>query len=476
MGSVIRFAIPALLFIVLSLLFCHAYAQPPAVFTTDSLLNLPDKFFTGVEQKANLIERLLQQKTAKALKKMQRQEEKLYKALLKKDPEAAEGIFASSIDSLKKMQQHLGIKMDATSAASTYLPWADSIKTTLSFLQNEKMTALKNNVLQQKIPAVNKEIQQLQNRLAYAEQVQAYIQNRQQIIQQHISKYTSLQKHFGKYAKQYHYYKAQLTEYKSILSNRKKAEATAMRILHKIPAFKAFMDKYSYMGNLLAAPAGGADYGQTNDYVVALISNSGGPQAMQQIRANVDAAKNELEQLKNKLNGNSGSSDDMPDFKANDMKKKRFVNRLVLGSNYQFTPAKGIQPQVLNLGMQAAYKFSNNINAGVGSGYRLGLGRGLQRLAFSNEGFSLRSFFEAKLKGRLYANAGFEYQYNTRFYNVRQLQDVTRWNRVALAGISKKFSGGKKIQGGISLLYNFLAGTEQPVTSPFVIRYGWTMK
>jgi hypothetical protein len=462
---------------VLLMLCSNCNAQQSASLTADSLLNLPDRFFGSLEKKASLIERLLQKKTAKALKKMQRQEEKLYKALLKKDREAAEAIFGSSIDSLKKMRQNLGAKMDANTVNAAYLPWTDSIKTTLSFLQSSNASAPAGNSVRQKIPAVSREIQQLQNRLAYTEQLQRYIQNRQQVIQQNISQYTSLKKYFGRYAKQYYYYKAQVSEYKSILTNRKKAEATAMKMLNKIPAFKAFMDKYSYMGGLLAAPAGGAGYGQTNDYVAAMIQRSaGGPQAMQQIRANVDAAKNELEQLKSKLNGSSGSSDEMPGFKANDMKKRRFINRIALGSNYQFTPAMGTQPQVLDLGVQAAYKFSKNINAGIGSGYRLGLGKGVQRIAFSSEGFSLRSFFEAKLKGQLYANAGFEYQYNTRFYNVRQLQDVSRWNRVALAGISKKISGGKKLQGGISLLYNFLAGSEQPVTNPFIIRYGWTIK
>jgi hypothetical protein len=56
------------------------------------------------------------------------------------------------------------------------------------------------------------------------------------------------------------------------------------------------------------------------------------------------------------------------------------------------------------------------------------------------------------------------------------LQDVTRWNRVALAGVSKKFGGNGKLKGGISVLYNFLAGSEQPVTNPLIIRYNWTIR
>jgi hypothetical protein len=321
------------------------------------------------------------------------------------------------------------------------------------------------------MPMVQAQLQKLQGQLAGAETLQALIADRQQLMRQNFFQYPGLKKLLGKYAKQAYYYKAKLTEYKALLSNRKKAEATALHLLRKIPAFKKFIAKNSYLGNLLSPPVDNAgSYGQTNDYVTALI-NSNGPGAMQQIRNNIQAGQSQLEQLKAKLGAGAVNSNDIPSFKPNEMRKTSFFKRLSFGTNYQITAARGAAPQTLDIALQAAYKFNKNTQAGLGISYRLGFGKSIRQLAFTSEGLGLRSFFDSRLKGSMYASGGFELQYSTRFYNLRQLQKTNYWSQVALAGLSKKMSIGKKLGGGISILYNFLAHTQPGAVSPWTIRY-----
>lgn len=464
------------LFIVFLLLSSKLWAQQPTENTVINEGVIPEKFTTSLHKKVNNAEQQLQKASAKALRKLQKQERKLYKAMLQQNPEAAQAILGVGIDSLAKEQLSAG---DVSNKMEGFHPWVDSMRASLQFLQTDSGARLcMPNVVKQ-LSIVKAQLQKLQNQLAGADKLQAIIADRQQLMRQSFLQYPSVQKLLGKYAKQAYYYKAKLIEYKTLLSNCKKAEATAFNVLRKIPAFKKFISKYSYLGNLLSPSINNvASYGQTNNYVAALVS-SNGPAAMQQIRDNIQAGQNQLEQLKAKLSSaqlaGGGSSNDIPTFKANEMRKKSFFKRLSFGTNYQFTAARGTAPQMLDLGVQVAYQFNKNKQAGIGLGYRLGMGKSIRQLALSSEGLSMRSFFDLRIKGGIYASGGLELQYNTRFYQLRQLQLREQWNQLALIGISKKMNLGKKAGAGISVQYNIFAH-QQPATSPWVIRYHIGMK
>ncbi len=464
------------LLIVLLLLSSKLWAQQPTENTVINASAIPEKFMTSLHKKINNVEQQLQKASAKALRKLQKQEQKLYKALLLENSEAAKAIFEIDIDSLAKLQQ---VASNESASLEGFNPWVDSMRASLQFLQTDSGGKLcMPNALKQ-MPLVQAQLQKLQGQLAGADKLQAIIADRQQLMRQNFLQYPSVQKLLGKYAKQAYYYKAKLNEYKTLLSNRKKAEAAAYHLLSKIPAFKKFISKHTYLGNLLSPSINNvASYGQTNNYVAALVS-SNGPAAMQQIRDNIQAGQNQLEQLKAKLSSaqlaGGGSSNDIPTFKANEMRKKSFFKRLSFGTNYQFTAARGTAPQMLDLGVQVAYQFNQHKQAGIGLGYRLGMGKSIRQLALSSEGLSMRSFFDLRIKGGIYATGGLELQYNTRFYQLRQLQLREQWNQLALIGISKKMNLGKKAGAGISVQYNIFAH-QQPATSPWIIRYHIGMK
>lgn len=464
------------LFIVLLLFGTKLWAQQPTENTIQPVSTISEKFTTSLQKKVDHMEQQLRKASAKALKQLQKQERKLYNAMLQQNPEAAQAILGVGIDSLAK---ELQTATDANNATEGFHPWVDSMRASLQFLQTAGGNKLcMPNVVKQ-LPNVTAQLKKLQGQLSSVEKLQTLIANRQQLMQQNFLQYPGIQKLLGKYAKQAYYYKAKLTEYKALLSNRKKAEAAAYNLLSKIPAFKKFISKHTYLGNLLSPSVGNAaSYGQTNDYVASLIS-SNGPGAMQQIRDNIQAGQNQLEQLKAKLGSaqlaGGGSSNDIPSFKANEMRKKSFFKRLSFGTNYQFTAARGTAPQMLDLGVQVAYQFSKDKQAGVGLSYKLGMGKSWRQVALSSEGLGMRSFFDLRIKGGIYASGGLELQYNKRFYQLRQLQLREQWNQLALIGVSKKMNLGRKAGAGISVQYNIFAH-QQPTASPWIIRYHIGMK
>jgi hypothetical protein len=465
-----RLLVAMALLITCNLLHSAAHAQQVPAGDFEQLptgIDLP-KFLHQLQQKTGAIEKRLRKTTQRSLKKMARQEKKLYKTMLRHNPEAAQAIFTVPLDSFSNKQSTLA----NTAKAQTFHPWADSVATTLSFLQAQASVNSKVQSVCKKLPVAKQQLGQLDNRLSAATGLQSFITDRQHLLQQNIAHLPDAKRLLKKYIQQANGYKAKVAAYKQMLSNRKKLEAATFNALGKIPAFKKFIAKHSYLGNLLQTTNGNnGSYGQTNSYINTLLANNS-PMAQQQIRANVQAAQQQLESLKVRMGGRQSVGDDLPAARPNEMRHKRFVERLALGTQYQFLAAKGAAPQMLDIGAQVAYRFTENSQAGLGIGYRLGLGRSIRQIAFSHEGIVLRSFFQAKLRGSIHAQAGWEYQFNSRFYNLRQLQAASnQWQRLALAGLAKKVNLGSRYRASVSVLYNFLAHT-QPGSNPWAVRYG----
>ena len=250
----------------------------------------------------------------------------------------------------------------------------------------------------------------LKDKFNQSAKVNEFIAQRKQQIQQLLSKYTqlpgSLKRQFDKMRKSAYYYKAQVSEYKSMLKDPKKIEETAIKVLNKIPAFQKFMKQNSQLASLFGLPG---DYGtpatlaglQTRASVQNLIQQriaSGGPNAMAQVRQNLSEAQGELSKLKDKLNQLGGGSGDleMPDFKPNTQKTKSFLKRLEYGFNVQFSKNNQWVPSSANLGLSLGYKINDKSSAGIGISYNAGLGT-LQHIQITSQGVGLRSYFDWKM-------------------------------------------------------------------------------
>jgi len=163
----------------------------------------------------------------------------------------------------------------------------------------------------------------------------------------------------------------------------------------------------------------------------------------------------------------------MPDFTPNQQKTKSFLQRLEYGLNMQTSGTTNFLPATLDIAPTVGYRFSQNFSAGIGGGYKIGLGRGWNHISLSHQGVSLRSYADARLKGSIWLSGGFEYQYLSAFENLRQIKNLDTWQHSALLGLSKKLKVGKKKESKIQLLYDFLAGQQTPKGQTFKFRIGW---
>jgi hypothetical protein len=108
--------------------------------------------------------------------------------------------------------------------------------------------------------------------------------------------------------------------------------------------------------------------------------------------------------------------------------------------------------------------------------YKMGLGNGWRNIRISHQGISLRSYADIKLKGSLWISGGYEQNYMSVFTTISQLQNRNAWQQSGLLGLSKKYKMGKKLNGKMQLLWDFLSYQQLPRTQPVIFRFGFSPK
>jgi len=289
-------------------------------------------------------------------------------------------------------------------------------------------------------------------------------------------------KELKKMNKEVYYYQQQLSEYKSILKDRKKIEQKAMAELQKLPAFTAFMKKNSQLAQLFRLPdnygtpeslAGLQTRASVQNQITARFASSGvNPQ--QYMGQQMQMATAELSKIKDKLNKMGGGSGDieMPDFKPNSQKTKSFLKRIEYGANVQSQKTNMLLPVTSDIALTAGYKLNDKSVIGIGASYKLGWGSGWKNIKLSNEGVGLRSYMDMKLKGSLWVSGGYEQNYQRAFTQINQLKDYNAWQTSGLIGLSKKYKIGKKTNN-LQLLWDFMSYQQLPRRQPIVFRVGY---
>src|SRR5882724_6225870 len=122
-----------LLTAVLIALYSLCYSQD-SLSKLDKLASFPSHFISAVNKKAQLLETKLTKQTVKYLERLRKKEDKLRKKLQSVDSVAAKNLFNAD-----NQYATLIAKISNTSAGSKgssyYLPLMDSLKGSLSFLQ-----------------------------------------------------------------------------------------------------------------------------------------------------------------------------------------------------------------------------------------------------------------------------------------------------------------------------------------------------
>jgi hypothetical protein len=428
-------------------------------------------------------------KTEKTLVKLSRWEKKIQSLLEKVNPETANNLFGPGKITFTVMLQKLREgESIANGYRAQYDEYRDKLNTSLKYLGDQKEKI--NSSLVKPVKDLTKKMNELEEDVANTEAMEKFIKERKKQLIEIAMKYLGKNKYLSKINKEAYYYAETIKNYKEIFSDPKKLEETATSFLKKIPAFNDFMEKNSGLASLFGNSLGGASGSSnvTNNYaalgyqsnasIVQSLQqrNMPGPSIQQLTQTNASALNSPLQELKNHFPG-SANSGDMPDFKPNEMKSKTFKQRLQFGTNFQFGKATNFLPGTADVGVQLSYKLNTKSSVGVGTGYKLGLGTGIDNIKLSFAGIGLRSFIDWKLKGNFFINGGFEYNYNAAFKSFRDLPSLNStntslWKPAALIGINKKYRLGK-MKGNMMLLYDFLAKQKLPQTQSLVFRFGY---
>jgi hypothetical protein len=443
--------------------------------------NLPDKFFGSISSRSQKLQQNLTKQTEKYLRKLQKQEMKLQKKLAKKDSSAAAEMFGNVNERYAALRQQLNDSA-VTNFSNVYSGHVDSMKTALSFLQQNNLPAGS----QQQLQASMQQFNQLQDKLNATDQIKKQLQLRQQQLKAQLEKF-GLTKQFRKFQKDVYYYRAQVDEYKQALEDPSKLEAKLLQVANKFPAFRKFFANNSELGRLFRLPD--ADPGNSIASVAGLQTRAmlqqdlqnrfgSGANVNQALQRGVQAARSDMDLLKNKLDqlGNGRGDADIPNFKPNNQKTKNFWQRMEFGSNVQTTRSSNFFPVTSDIGLSAGYKLNDKSIIGIGASYKMGWGQNIRNIKISHQGIGFRSFLEWKLKGSFYATGGFEYNYQKPFNALQQLNNLDDWQQSGLAGISKIVSVKSKIfkKTKLQLLWDFLSYQQRPVTQPLKFRVGYT--
>ncbi|HEY1200322.1 MAG TPA: hypothetical protein VGE79_05045, partial [Niastella sp.] len=333
-----------LLMAALLLQWQHLYAQAlPALeqkrtdSTGKALSQLPEKYFSQVSSKSQRFEKKVNKRSQQALERLACREKKMQARLAKIDSVAAQHIFSRSIDSMGNLQARLkqkAGKYDPSKLGTSYTGYLDTLQNSLSFLKDAKSLSGQSKGVQDKVSGSLQNVQQLQAQLQQAEQIKAYIRERKQQLKEQLAQHTGFTKDLEKFNKEAYYYGQQLKEYKALLKDKKKAEAKALEILKKMPAYNDFLQKHSQLAGLFNFSAVGSAANleglQTRAQVEQLIQQrlgGGGPNAQAAVSQQMSQARERFNELKDKFPDVDNAAD-MPGFKPNEMKTKSFLQRL----------------------------------------------------------------------------------------------------------------------------------------------------
>ena len=461
------------------------YSQSP----TDSILkgDVVEKYLISISKRAVSLNRDFNKKSEKNIEKFTKQEKRIAEKLMKIDSLKGSSFIKESEDKFQQLNEKL--KSDQT--ITQYIPKLDSFATSLNFFDQypDLTDKIKNG--KEKISLASSKLKELQNNLQRAENIKQFLKERRQYLNEHLKNF-GFAKDLKKINKQAYYYSQQLNEYKEVLKDSKKIEKKALELLSKTKVFKDFMKKNSMLASLFRMPGDPNDPAnqaslvglQTRSQVNSLIQNqiaSGGPNAQQIFQQNLQQAKSQLQQLKDKLGKwGSGNSDDiMPEgFKPNDQKSKSFLQRLELGTNIQSQKGNNFLPVTSDLGLSVGYKINDKSIIGIGASYKMGWGSGWNNIRISHQGVGIRSYVDLKLKGSFWISGGYEQNYRSIIRTIDQLRDQSAWQQSGLIGLSKVVSIKSKMfkKTKVQLLWDFLSYQQIPRNQPIVFRVGYNLK
>lgn len=433
------------------------------------------------------IDEKLNAKTAKVLRRFQKQQNKLKRKLFKVDSSSATSIFNAAEDRFRNLENNLQQPQKFTQ----YVPFLDTLKTSFKFLSENKDLIGKAKNIDDKLKDGLAKVNGLEGQLQKAEEVKQFLRQQRQFLKDELSRF-GYAKELRNLNKEVYYYSQQIKEYKEVIRDKKKIERKAVELLSKTKLFQDFMKKNSMLASLFRMPvddptdpaylqslSGLQTRVQVNQLIQQQVA-AGGPNALQEIKNNILQAQNQLQQLKEKMMkaGGGSSDDEFPEFKPNSQRTKSLLQRLELGTNMQSQKSSSFFPVTSDIGLSLGYKLNDKSVVGVGASYKIGWGKSFRQISITHEGAGLRSFVDYNLKKTFWISGGYEMNYKSAFNKVEELKNLNAWQQSGLIGISKKVAVNMKFLKStkVQLLWDFLSYQQMPRTQPIVFRLGYSFK
>jgi hypothetical protein len=469
---------------------------------SNKVLNFPAKLFKKINNQTGDLDKQLTQQTAKYLQRLANREAKMREKLTKHDSTGAKTLYAQDPQvAYNALLQRL--KKDSATAnriiSGQYLPFADSLKTALNFLNKNPQLLDLSKIAPGDLQSSLSRINQLQSKMQDADQIQQFIQQRKEQFKQYLSRFTKLPSGvsnlYAGYNKQLYYYSAQVNAYKEMLNDPDKMFKTALGLLNRLPAFSSFMQKNSLFAGLFHLPAptgpsgplgpsgltqtatsGMATRSQVSEFIKKSVG-TGIPNIESFTQKSIQSAQGQLDQVRSKLSafGTAGGEIDVPNFQPNDQKTKSLFKRLQYGFNMQTLHSSTYFPTTTDIGLSLGYKLDNKNVIGVGASYKMGWGNDVRHIQMSSQGIGLRSFLDINIEKTFYASGGFEYNYQQPFTSFQQINNLDCWQQSGLIGITKMVSMNTKMlkETKLQVFWDFLSYQQVPRTAPFKFRIGY---
>jgi len=358
--------------------------------------------------------------------------------------------------------------------------------------------------------------QRLKAELKRFELVREHISDRVAYLGQLTDQYPALKASMPALQKPNYYLGAQTKEYLSLFSDRSGAEKKLFGLLNQLPGFKELGGAESLLAGIKPpAQQPAIDVGKlqsmegAKDQLKAaadangikapeLLSNEKikewKKQAKEVKSITQDPAEYVQAQVENKLPEEVDElKENLPDsiappkhtkekaekeekWKPNPLKTKRFMDRLTYGMNLQADPSTRFLPTTGSLAGQVSYKITTKMNIGIGASYMLAFANfnrteeEKQQPFITTGGYTLRSYYDYKIKGPLYLQVNYELAYRHANQSLRAAMPFGEGKQAAMAGLKLKTPSSRKRQQTMEVLYDFRHRyTGQPAV---VVRFG----
>jgi hypothetical protein len=447
---------------------------------------ISNNYLQEINNKTSKYSNRITSKTLKSLTKLAKWENKVKYLLDRVNPTASDKLFGPSAITFSNLLEQFKSKSQKINNASLeYNKYFDQTNTTLKYLESQKsqIDSSKAKVIE----FTASKFDSLGLLLAKSEATQEYITQRKKLIIDEAFKSIGRSKYLNRINKECYYYAMSLKNYRDIFDDPKRFEEETIALLKRVPGFDKFIKENNALASLfgtnstslLSSNLNGL---QTRSAFSSLMENkiaAGGPNGRDFLAQAMQQASSEINNLKSKLlsAGGAETSEELPNFKPNNQKSKTFFQRLEVGTNFQFNRTKNSIPSSTNFGLSIGYKITDKLSSGIGIAYKMGIGTP-QKLNITNEGISLRTYLDWKIKKQFYLCGGAELNHEKGFSNFNTLSESRHWQQSALLGISKKIPKGNKLMKSINmqLLYDLLYAKHSPITQPIVFRIGYAIK